>query len=263
MLQLARKISSFLQHHLKKPHNMHKHEAEQFYFQIYWHYIEPLVNKMQYVLDIGCQMGRFTIPLIERKIRVVATDINKKYGNYIFKYIKQNIPENIIYFQYRCESIEQTLKNFDKNTFDAIFCIELLYNLNGGIKYIQPLANLVKSEGYLITSHRTLGYYLYRFLHEKKCIDLEKIFLNLHPNYNWQTIENLYNIYKTSGLKVLGSHPIGMFSGFENDPFSHIANPKMLNKKWKKILFEIETNHNYAQLFSNNARYILMIGQKL
>lgn len=263
MSHFLKKFKNFFLRILQKPHNMHRHSAEQYYFSIYWHYMFPFLEKCHKILDIGCQKGRFTIPLIELDKYVVATDIFHEYGQYIQRYIKQNMPQKEHLFTYRCESINQTLENLTPNTFDAVLCLELLYNLPSGENYLSGLGALVKPEGYLITSHRTAGYYIYRYLKERDYTALLQIMQNSHPYYNWQTAEQLQHIYQSIGFRVLGCYPIGMFSGFGRDPFAVIANPARLSKKWKDHLFEAETAEQMKALFINSARYIFIIGQKM
>ena len=256
-ISFARRILNFLKYRLLPPHNMFTHQAERFYFAEYDHYISPYLVKGHNLLDIGCQMGRFTIPAALAGMNVTATDLRKSYFRFISKKIegKGNV-------EFRHEPLNQSLRNLPANQFDVILCLELLYNLPDPLQNIQKLSALLKPGGVLITSHRSPGYYLYRYIREQN-FDAARLILDArHPDYNAQTVEELTQICSKSGLKLLQLAPIGMFSGFGSDAFAGILNPAKLTENQKKQLFMLETNAGLVHLFPNSARYNLMITKR-
>lgn len=248
---------NFARYRLIPPHNMFTHKAEQFYFEEYIRYINPYLIKGQTILDIGCQMGRFTIPAALAGVNVVATDIRTNYFRFISK--KINGKGNV---EFRHETLEQTLGNLPKGHFDVVMCLELLYNLPDTEQNLQKLALLLKPGGVLITSHRSLGYYLFRFIREKNFDAASLILQAKHPDYNAQSVNELKSMCLMAGIELLQLVPIGLFSGFGSDAFSGIANPMKLSEQDKLALLQIETNPDLGKLFGNSARYNLMIGSR-
>ncbi|MDY0103881.1 MAG: methyltransferase domain-containing protein [Lentimicrobium sp.] len=239
------------------PHNMFTHKAEHFYYEEYYHYISPYLLKGQKLLDIGCQMGRFTIPAASAGMNVTATDLKKSYFRFISK--KINGKGNV---EFRHETLDQSLENLPADYFDVILCLELLYNLPDPQQNIKKLSKLLKPGGVLITSHRSLGYYLYRYAKEKNFNAARLILDDKHPDYNAQTVQSLTIMCGEAGLELMRMAPIGMFSGFGSDAFSGILNPAKLVDEHKDELFQIETNPALVELFANSARYNLMIAKR-
>ena len=257
-LSFSRRVLNFVKYRLLPPHNMFTHKAEQFYYEEYSHHISPWLVKGQSLLDIGCQMGRFTIPAALAGMKVTATDIRTGYFRFISK--KINGRGNV---EFRHETLEQSLNNLPQQRFDVILCLELLYNLPEPLQNIKKLSLLLKPGGVLITSHRSPGYYLFRYIREKKFEAAGRILNANHPDYNAQTSEELVEMCRQSGLELLKLAPIGLFSGFGSDAFSGIANPEKMTDDQKKELFSLETNPQLMQLFANSARYHLMIAKRI
>jgi hypothetical protein len=114
----------------------------------------------------------------------------------------------------------------------------------------------------LITSHRSPGYYIFRFIREKNFEAANLILTAKHPDYNAQSVDDLKALCIQSGLELLQLVPVGLFSGFGSDAFSGIANPMKFSEQEKKSLLQFETNPDLGQLFGNSARYNLLIGRK-
>lgn len=242
---------------LTPEHNMHTNKAEQYYFDSYYQHIDNLLKKNDNVLEIGCAYGRFTFPISEKVSKITVTDINNKY----FKYIQKRISKSID-IAYREESIEETIKNLPENSFDVILCLELLYYLPNYESLIKEMHRLLKPGGVIITSHRTYGYYIYRFIKEGKYESAKSIINNNHKDYNCQTAEELEAIYSNVGFEVNKIEPIGILSGFGKDPFTKIANSNNFNQNKAECINHLENNLIAKYLFANNARYLLLIARK-
>lgn len=248
---------NFIRYRIIPPHNMYTHKAERFYFDEYMQQIAPFFVKGQSLLDIGCQMGRFTVPAALAGMKVTATDIKSSFFRFVRKKINKN--EQVVF---RKENLEQSLDILPPESFDVVMCLELLYNLPDPAGNVTKLTSLVKSGGVLITSHRTTGYYVYRFIRERNYNAINLILNGSHPNYNAQTKEELMRMYEAAGLQIRNLVPVGMFSGFGKDTFSDIANPKKMKSIERESLFNLETDSGLGELFGNNARYWLVIAVK-
>lgn len=236
---------------------MYTHKAERFYYNEYANHILPYFKKGNSLLDIGCQKGRFTIPAANAGMEITATDIKSGF----FRFIKRQL-RGYAHITYRKETLEQTCKAFPPESFDVILCVELLYNLPDIDQNIQKLALLLKPGGVLITSHRTPGYYIYRFVKTKNFEAVRQIMDGTHSYYNAQTSEEIKRILLNTNLEIECVEPIGMFSGFGKDAFTYFANPGKLKSDKREALKMLETNHRLKALFSNNARYLLAISKK-
>jgi 2-polyprenyl-3-methyl-5-hydroxy-6-metoxy-1,4-benzoquinol methylase len=257
LLKFARKIKGFVLYRLMPPHNMFTHPAEKYYYQQYNHYISGYFERGKSLLDVGCQMGRFTIPAAIAGMHVTATDIRTTYFKYISKHLNRR--GNV---DFRHETLEKSLSELENKKFDVVMCLELLYNLSEPENNFKALSRLVKPDGVIITSHRTPGYYLYRFIREKKYTEAGMVLSKNHPYYNAQTPAELSSWCSDSGLELISLVPVGVFSGFGSDAFTGIANPGKLNSEQAKQLNELETNAELQKLFINNARYMLLIARK-
>lgn len=258
MILIVKKIKGKLKQIFAPVFNMHKHKAEQYYFKQYINIIYDFLKPNSKILDIGCQYGRFTIPLVNKGHTLVCTDINEKYFSYIKKQLNPSTNTSFIK-----EIIDETILNQTHKEYDAILCLELLYNLNNPEKYVSNLSKLLKKEGLLITSHRSIGYYGYRFLKEKNYQGFNDIQQNKHISYNALPHNELIKLYENNGFKVLKTHGIGIFSGFYTDAFAGIANPQKLNENELNNLSLLENDESLNKMFINNARYILVIAQKI
>jgi len=257
MFKLTKKIIAHIKYRLLPPYNMYKNSGEQYYFQQYAQHILPYFQAKKTLLDIGCQYGRFTIPAAQSEMKVTATDIRQLF----FNYIKKQCPNSKYEIKFRKEFIDETISNLNEEKFDLILCIELLYNLPNHEEIIKQLSQMLALDGKLICSHRTKGYYIYRFIKEGKYDEVEKILSNSHQQYNAQTKQELIDMYSKLGLKVLDIFPIGIFSGIGNDAFSHHANPSKIKNKY--FLQKLETTTQLTSTYIENARYIGVICEKL
>lgn len=248
------KINGKLKSMFAKVHNMHVHHAEQYYFKQYFTYIEPFLKMNMRVLDVGCQYGRFTIPMAKMNLDVTATDLKKKY----FTYISKKIPDHSK-VTFRQEEISATINALKGEKFDMVLCTELLYNLPDPLALLKGLKTLLSPEGILIASHRSLGYYIHLFLKKKKYDELKKMLGNQHPGYNACLLDDLLLMYDSVGLKVIETYGIGLFSGYGQDPFSGSSDPGCLSMNQKEHLFKFETDKSLQSAFINNARYIMVI----
>lgn len=258
MMSFARKVRNYFRYRILPPHNMYTHKSERYYYKQYAETILPLFKEGKSMLDIGCQYGRFTIPAIEKGVHVTATDIHARYFKYISKKIPIDSPIN-----YRLEPIDKTYQLLNNKKFDIVLCLELLYNLKDPVMHLYALAQLLKPDGYLLTSHRTLGYYLYRFIREQNFDAARNVLNGTHSDYNAQSVIQLKNMFNTVGMEIQTIVPIGIFSGFGKDAFSGISNPSKLSSKQTNSLFAMETNPETSALFQNNARYLLVKGIKM
>ncbi len=239
-------------------YNMFADKGEAFYYRVYRHYMKDLLKPNARVLDIGCQHGRFTVPLANEGCWVTATDIDDHYFDPIKSRLKDK--EMVLLFK---ENIHETIVRCKDQRFDTILCLEVLYTLPDFPELLKGLKGMLAEGGTLFTSHRSIGYYENRFKAEGNTEELESIRKGAHPHFNAQTAAALNDIYTKAGLKVLKQNGIGMLSGIGKDPFSKQADPGKMNEQEQEALFIKETNADNQCSYIGKARYILMAAGKL
>lgn len=235
---------------------MYTHRAEQHYFDLYYSSIANRISPNSTILDIGCQNGRFTIPLANDGHNLTATDIEDEY----FDFIKGNLNKGVQVL-FSKEKVTKTIKRTEQDSFDSILCLELLYTMKNTPDLLKGFGKLLKTDGLLFTSHRSFGYYIYRYIKEDNLSALDQILNDQHPAFNCQTPDQLQKIYEESGYEIEEIKPIGMFSGFSKDPFSFIADPELVDDAKLKRLQELENNEHFQSLFANNARYLMVVAR--
>ena len=237
--------------------NMHQSRGEQFYLDLYRGHLDPFLPAGAAILDLGCQYGRFTIPLAREGHHVVATDVDAAYGDYI----RSQLPPGT-QAEFRQEDIRETVRNLEAESFDVILCLEVLYVLPDFTQVLAALRPALRPDGVLAASHRSVGYYLYRFLAERSFDRLEEILEGRHPYFNCQSSQQLRSIYDELGYSVQHLAGIGLFSGMLADPFARLNDPDSLSDADQSVLAAYESREDLQALFADNARYLLAISKK-
>ncbi len=237
-------------------HDMSEHMGELHYFELYWHYMESFFQEGQSALDIGAQNGRFAIPLLQKGLNVTATDIESSFIKKLSDVSKEHAALKV-----RNESLDETI-NKNSEVFDHVLCMELLYTLPNIQESLHGMASLIKPNGQLFCSHRNQGFYLYKYLREHDFDKIESLLQNQNEPFNHQDNEELVQLYESVNLSIDKIVPIGMFSGFGEDPWTDICNPEELNLHKTNQLSKIELNTELIKKYHHNARYSLVIASK-
>jgi 2-polyprenyl-3-methyl-5-hydroxy-6-metoxy-1,4-benzoquinol methylase len=256
LMELLKKIKGKIASWTKGSYNVREHPAEKYYYQLYMHYLSLYLTGKKKILEVGCQHGRFTIPLVNAGHSLTATDIKSNYEASIHRHLSADA-----HFSFRCESITTTLKQFDFSTIDVVMCLELLYTFSDYASMLQTFAKKMPAESLFIGSHRSIGYYASRYIKEKKHNDLQAILDQKHLAFNAQTTSELKSVYENAGFRLLLIKPIGLFSGFGNDPFTALADTEHLSTPQLEQLKQWEFNDRLQELAKNNARYLLVVAQ--
>lgn len=235
---------------------MFTHPAEQFYYQVYHHHLQPYFKQQRKVIEFGCQHGRFTIPLINEGHTVIATDIKRDYEQSIRSELK-----NDDRFTFHCEPMTTSVERLDFSDTDVVLCLELLYTHSNFEELISKCCKKMKKGSLFIASHRSIGYYAARYLKEEKYEELKDILNNTHQAFNAQTADHLYDIYTKAGFTVHDVLPIGLYSGFGNDPFTNVINAENLSQLQAKQLLTWELDKTLQEIAKNNARYLMVIAE--
>lgn len=103
------------------------------------------IPEIDRLLDLGGGYGRLIPTYSHRAKRVVLVDPSKRL--LAFARTENNALKNIKYVQ---STIQNTLKKFKPNSFDAIIMIRVMHHLQSSEEAIKILKKLLKPNGYLI-----------------------------------------------------------------------------------------------------------------
>jgi 2-polyprenyl-3-methyl-5-hydroxy-6-metoxy-1,4-benzoquinol methylase len=252
--RLARKVLPRAMLTPTRQHNMHEHEGEHYYLEQYMTVLTPLLTSKQRILDVGCQYGRLLLPLAAQGHDVVGTDIDAD----CLAYIRERLPAA----ELRCESADVTSTAHTSTRFDLVLCLELLYLLADWPAILSGLANQLAPGGHLAASHRSQGYYIHRFLRERRYDELDQILAGNHRGVNAQSPQDLEGTYVAAGLTVESMTAIGAFSGTEVDPFAAVNDPSRLSPRERTQLMRYESDPALSTRFAESARYLLVVASR-
>lgn len=157
------------------------------------------------ILDAGCQAGRLLIPLAQAGHHMIGIDTSGFSLRRTRRHAKASGLSPTLYRT----GISNIRRRIPPSSLDAVISTEVLYLCRDHKRLLDLLAESVKPGGLLFISHRPRIYYIARAL-EKKRVDLAVEITQrsdgISPEgqyHNWQTPEELSDIYLEHRLKVL------------------------------------------------------------
>ena len=233
--------------------DMFTSEGERFFAELYLqkirrHFKEAFGERNLAILDAGCQAGRLAIPLAKEGHRVTGVDTSA----FALKKAKEHCREENVSVSFLKGDVSKVLeKNAD--CFDAILCIEVLYLREKFREFLALFQKHLAAGGLLIASHRTKFYYMSVAIKKN---DLESaLFVMEHSEgklwdsyFNWQTVEELKQLYGGMGFPRVDLYPIGTFSEM-------LVDPEVLSSGDREKLLRLESE--FCDERRGCARYLL------
>ena len=267
---MFQKLKRSLNRHLfgKDPeyHDPYEDPAEQFYARIYLRYLEEQIgirfrNQPASILDVGCHTGRLSVPLARAGHRVTAIDSSRFH----LKRAERHAREEGTQCQFMRGDAFQRILHFKPESFDLVLCTEVLYQRPDFREQMEKLLRLVNSGGLLATSHRTLFFYLSGALASRDWDEARSILGHSEGEiqgsyFNWQTPEEIRDLYRGLGVELLTLRPIGAFTGNGEEGMARICDLAGTTELERRQLFEIESCDR--EEFSVLGRYLFAIGRK-
>ena len=166
------------------------------------------------IVDAGCQAGRLLIPLAQQGHRLIGIDTSA----FALRRTRDHARRLGLSVRLHRGDIAQLGRWVPPDSADALICTEVLYLCRNFREILQRLREAVKSGGLLCISHRATSYYLSKTVLNGRPERLEELATRAEgPStdgdyHNWQTPEQLQQLYREFGLQVQACHPIDVVS---------------------------------------------------
>lgn len=247
-------------------HDPYEDPGEQFYGRIYLKYLFQVIDAEfrrppVKIFDLGCHTGRLSVPLAKAGHAVTAVDTSRFHIKLAVRHAREE--ETRLRFL-KGDGFHE-LRRFPPGSFDLALCTEVLYQCPDFRERLRDLSEKVRPGGLLATSHRTRFYYLTQALARKDHETARQIQAQSEGTlwgsyFNWQTPEELKQIYRELGFDLLVLRPIGALTGNGEEAMARFANLREATELERESLFEIEARD--SEEFAALGRYLLVIGRK-
>lgn len=162
------------------------------------------------ILDAGCQAGRLLIPLARAGHRMIGVDRSA----FSLRRAQGHAHEARVSVELHKGDILKVNRWVSRKSVDAAICAEVLYLVKNFPGHLTRLKETVRPGGLVFISHRPKVYYAAKALDEGRPGLAETIASNTEgpsPDgiyHNWQTPQELNELYTDLGLKILELVPI-------------------------------------------------------
>lgn len=172
------------------------------------------LSKQDKILDIGCGMGKFTIPLAQRGFNIEAVDLSPV----LLQELTAQCADNI-HISTHCIDILHPPKSFQQryDTIIGAFMLHHLVDINAALKQIRSMLN---SSGKIV------------FLDVNPFCPLYYLQITLSPSMSWKAEKGLINLTPrkiTRGLLNAG------FSNIKIEKYG-IAPPEIRNRSMGEVI---------------------------
>lgn len=211
------------------------------------------------ILDVGCQAGRLSIPLAKEGFSVTGLD---KSG-FALKRAEQHARKAGMRIDWRQADLVEALNHPWRESFDAILCIEVLYQIPQYRRIMSHLKTGLRAGGLLFVSHRPRSYYLFEamrqqdfktalglFERDEGPVDIPE---QKNDYANWHTVDQLRVLYESLGLKWLAWHPIDRFAWLRGTDFSQLTQEQ--KNQWVELEMRLPAEEAPC------CRYVLVVAQ--
>ncbi|MBI3321270.1 MAG: methyltransferase domain-containing protein [Candidatus Omnitrophica bacterium] len=166
------------------------------------------------VLEAGCQAGRLVIPLAKLGFQVTGIDTSR----FALRRAKAHANAAGVEARFVSGDFMDVLRVHPGWRYDMVVCAEVLYLARHYRTMLKALAGAVKPGGLLCVSHRPKCYYVVEALRHGDFEAAQQVltaqegqFDGPFPEagyYNWQTEEELVELYRALGFSDITMYPI-------------------------------------------------------
>lgn len=205
-----------------------------------------------HILDAGCQTGRLMIPLAQAGYRVSGIDTS----GFALRKARNHLAQAKVSAKLIKGDLLEVLQRGEPSQYDVAVCAEVLYLSSDYRRMLELLAHSVRRGGLLFISHRPLAYYLIEALKQADYQTAETVINSREGQfressyYNWQTEDDLRQLYASFNLKVLGMYPIDRLAWLSGTDVARFDEES--RNLWLKA--ELDS----VQEFKSVSRYVLL-----
>lgn len=184
--------------------------AEEYLAHIRRHLRERFSDQTLSILDAGCQAGRLLVPLAQDGHRLIGVDTS----GFALRRARRHAQERRLSVLLHKGSIAKLRSWVRPSSLDAVVCTEVLYLYRDYRTLLALLADSVKSGGLLLISHRPTVFYVASALRQGRADQAASVIRRTEgpsPDgkyHNWQTQEQLAELYRSLNLTLLGCYPV-------------------------------------------------------
>ncbi len=162
------------------------------------------------ILDAGCQAGRLLIPLAEDGHHMTGLDTSI----FALRRARRHAKAHHLSIPLHRGSLTKLRHWIQPSSVKVVICTEVLYLCRNYRQLLQQLADSIKPDGLLFVSHRPTLYYVACALQRAQADQAPSLITRVEGRspdgvyHNWQTPEQLVELYHSLGLHQLGCYPI-------------------------------------------------------
>jgi 2-polyprenyl-3-methyl-5-hydroxy-6-metoxy-1,4-benzoquinol methylase len=205
------------------------------------------------LLEAGCQAGRLVVPFARLGFEVTGIDTS----GFALRRARRHAG---------AAGVEATLVQGDlvkvltthPQQFDLVVCAEVLYLSPAYRHMLATLARAVRPGGLLCVSHRPQAYYLLEALRQRDLAAAAAVLerregpLGDSAYYNWQTEEELRELYRSLGLSWIAMSPIDRLAWLSGTGPAQLGEAE--RQRWLEMELELPAQGSWA-------RYLLVISR--
>ena len=231
---------------------------EAFFAQLY---LDPIVRHAEEsgirppasLLEAGCQAGRLVVPLAQRGFDVTGIDTS----GFALRRAREHAHAAGVKAVFLRGDLRKILREPRARRYDIVVCAEVLYLSPHYREMLRVLAEAVRPGGILCVSHRPRLYYLMEALKQGDIRSAAEVLRRAEgpfrdsAYYNWQTEDNLHELYRSLGLQWVTAYPIDQLAWLSG------VSPAQLNEAGRVDLRQME-----QELSTPLARYTLVVAAR-
>lgn len=219
------------------------------------------------VLDAGCGTGMMAIELAKLGHEVTGIEIHQSS----LDVAKRQAEKAGVSANWISGDLYPSLQKLESESFDVVMCYGVLYTCTKYKEIIEEFGRLLKPGGVLFATFRSRFYYITTLLRQKQYKKAPFVINNsegmlklasIPAYYNWQTADEVKDLYTNNDITVTRLIPVGVFSGTGYDGMAAIVDSEQAGSDiMNSVLYELETSELKECLGAS--RFMFAIGKKV
>lgn len=247
-------------------------KSEELYNRIYMEHTIAELNEnfgegvFLRVLDAGCGTGPMAIELAKMGHDVTGIEIHKPS----LEEARRKAKDAEVSINWISGDLFASLRQLNAESFDVVMCYGVLYTCTKYKEIIEEFNRVLKPNGLLFATFRSKFYFITSLLRMKQYEKAQYVInhsegvlklASIQAYYNWQSADEVRDLYKNNNLEIKLLRPVGVFSGAGNDGMAAIADVNQLPADIvHTVIYELEASNLDECLGAG--RFMFAIGVK-